>query len=180
MLPNLRKSGHKIHRLPMAIVKNKATFRAQTSMQKLNGASSQPEISQPLSMRRYSNKPKLKTVSLQRRGKKKAEKKQHFMGSLKSYMELLKRRKFKNVDINDVNALRASCKVPEDKLTDYSEVDNADESSEDSIKGLKHPNLIQIGNLEDQEIAQAQEIFKQKSVVRRRDESEPFDNFLKN
>lgn len=95
-------------------------------------------------------------------------------------MELLQRKKFKNVDINDVMALRESCKIPEDQITDYSEVDNPDDSSEDSVKGLKPSNFIQIGNLEDKEIAQAREIYKQKSVVKRRDESEPFDNFLKN
>ena len=54
------------------------------------------------------------------------------------------------------------------------------ESSVDSLKGIKPPPTIQIGQLEDRFIANSKPLFKRQRSIKKRDESEPFDAFLKN
>ena len=48
------------------------------------------------------------------------------------------------------------------------------------MKNFKLPSPIKIGNLDDQLVSQKREIYKKESLVKKRDDSEPFDNFLKN
>jgi len=62
-----------------------------------------------------------------------------------------------------------------------SEKSESSDKSGDSLKDMKISSPIHIGKLEDAAISEARKIFIDDAPVqRRRDESEPYDNFLKN
>ena len=176
LLPKIAKPAPKTSRLYMSTVKNKATFRSQSN---LPHGMMMPQSVSPSPIHHFFKKKKSKAVSLKRR-KKMTKSKKAFLKYLKEFMEKRKNRKFGNVDINDVRALRASCKQNSEEITEYTDSDMLSDGSQDSVKGLKPPTAIQIGNLEDKAVAELRQIFQREKSTKKRDESEPYDNFLKN
>jgi hypothetical protein len=87
--------------------------------------------------------------------------------------------KFQGVDINDVRELQKHFQKPTDTHSESDDTFNSENESVDSLKNFKPPSAIQIGKLEDQEISKQKEIYKKETSVTKRDESEPYDNFLK-
>lgn len=149
-------------------------FKSNSDLNMQNRAPSQSPIHDFVKHRKISGR------TLKGKHKTKTKKKKNpFMKSLNDYVEVRRRIRFKNVNINDVGALRNSCGNPMQELDDSS-VSDQDDSSFDSVKGLKPPSAIQIGRLEDKEISDARQIYQKEKSNKRRDESEPFDNFLKN
>ncbi|CAI2364501.1 unnamed protein product [Moneuplotes crassus] len=95
------------------------------------------------------------------------------------FLESQRKLKFGNIDINNVNQLRASCSKPTLELLDFSSSSNdSDEDSLSSLKAFKRTSVIQIGNLENKDIVKAKEVY---GAVKnpRKEESEPYDHFLK-
>jgi hypothetical protein len=155
MLPNLRnRSSNNTERMYKTWQKQKHTFRSQTSVNTdLNTKYKVPSQSPIHDFVKHR-----KTSGRTLKGKHKIKKKKNpFMKSLNDYVEVRRRIRFRNVNINDVDALRNSCGNPLQHRDDYSESD-PDDSSFDSVKGPIVPKAIQIGRLEDKEISDTSRI----------------------
>lgn len=102
-------------------------------------------------IQRYSIRKKVRTSRRKRKLKKK---------NITNFLEIQTNKKFNNIDINDVWALRASTSLARDQITEVSsEGDDQNDKSIDSLRGMKKPSFIQIGNLEDKAIAEARKIY---------------------
>lgn len=177
MLPKLRKSGYQTERVPMTIVKNKNTFRTQRDE---NYNSVGPNIANHGPNYQFFNSRKLSKIKLRNRKSKKKTNKNDYMLNLQEYLENLKNRRFKNININDVNALRTSLRPPAEEITDYSDSDDLENSDEDSKHDSETQKPIQIGNQQDIGLSKAKIIFARQKTHRANSIIEPYDNFLKN
>jgi len=112
--------------------------------------------------------------------RKKSKKKRIAMQPLNDYLNSMKYKKFNNVNVNDINALRNSYKNPfiESPNNSTSSIDLRNDPNDADNKVVR-PSTIAIGKLEDKVISQSREVFKRQNSVRR-EKSDPYDAFIKN
>ena len=102
------------------------------------------------------------------------------MASLKDYLDALRRRKFRNIDPNDVNALRASWQGMYNQSPDHStsSIDIRNDPNDMPNMWTLKPASIAIGSLEDHVESQSRKVFKRQPSIKT-EESESYNHFIK-